>query len=177
MLDDKNLLLTSAYKSSRKTVLVAAIGQNNEIGYQGELPWSLPLEMKQFRLITLGKTVVMGRKTFSSIGFPLKDRKNIVLSRDTNLKIDDVTVCHSIDEVLTSTNDDLYVIGGASVYELFLPIATHAVISKIHSKFKADTFFNFSQSDWTHESSLIFEKDLNNEIEFEVVRFKKNTAL
>lgn len=163
--------------NNRRIVLVAAIGQNNEIGHQGKLPWNIPLEMKQFRLITLGKTVVMGRKTFDSIGLPLQGRKNIVLSRDVSLKIDGVTVCRSVDEVLASTKDDLYIIGGAGVYELFLPIATHAVISKIRRSFNADTFFRFNESDWVHESTSIFKRDLNNQIEFEMVRLKKNDTL
>ena len=112
--------------------------KNNLIGNKGQLPWYISEDMQHFKNITLGKTVVMGRKTFDSIGKPLKGRKNIVLTRNKNFKADCI-ITHSIEKVLKYK--DFIVIGGEEIYNQFLPLASKLYITLINEKFKGDKHF------------------------------------
>src|SRR3990167_2459998 len=103
--------------------LIAAIGKNNELGKGNTLLWHIPADMKHFREITRGHTVIMGRKTFESIGRPLPDRRNIVITRDKNYLRDSVDVVHSLEEAIMSArtplaeNEEIFIIGGAEIYK------------------------------------------------------------
>lgn len=121
--------------------LVWAQGQDGEMGYKGDLPWILPNDMRHFKRLTTGKTVVMGRRTFESIGCPLKGRYNVILSRHKKLYIPGVMVVNSPTELIEiADGKDLYVIGGAEIYRRFMPYADWLHITLIHDKFEADTF-------------------------------------
>ncbi|OQB11822.1 MAG: Dihydrofolate reductase [Firmicutes bacterium ADurb.Bin193] len=121
--------------------LIVAVDENYGIGIGGRLLASIPEDMKRFREMTLGKSVVMGRATFMSLpgSKPLKDRLNIVMSRDKNLRIEGAVVCHSVEEL--SRYDKLFVIGGQEIYALLLPYCKTAYITKIYKQFQADRFF------------------------------------
>ena len=105
--------------------IIAAMSENRVIGRHNKLPWHLPADMKHFKRLTMGKPVVMGRKTFESIGGPLPGRTNIVITRNLQYQTDHCIVAHSIDEAfdLAKTSNELMVIGGASFYEQALPLA------------------------------------------------------
>lgn len=113
------------------------------IGIENRLPWHLPADMKHFRALTLGKAVLMGRKTFESIGKPLADRINIVVTQDRQFRPEGVKVAHSIDEALTLASDqeEIMVIGGASFYAQLLPRAQRLYLTEIHQAFPGDAFF------------------------------------
>src|SRR3989338_6362266 len=102
--------------------LIAAIGKNNELGKDNALLWKLPADMKHFREITLLHTVIMGRKTFESMGKPLPNRRNIVITRDVKYKKEGVDIVHSLDKAIDSArnplteNEEIFIIGGAEIY-------------------------------------------------------------
>ena len=124
--------------------LIAAIEKNNELGKKNMLLWSLPADMKHFRETTSGHTVIMGRKTFESIGKPLPNRKNIVITRDLNYKKEGIEVVHSLEEAVKKTKkeEEIFVIGGAEIYKQAIGIADKLYITHIDAEEKsADAFF------------------------------------
>lgn len=123
--------------------LVAAMGRDRVIGFGNRLPWRLPADMKHFRSLTLGKPVLMGRKTFESIGKPLAGRTNIVVTQDRRFHPEGVHVTHSIEEALALTQDarEVMVIGGASFYGQILPRARRLYLTEIDHAFAGDAFF------------------------------------
>ena len=123
--------------------LIAAMGKDRVIGIDNRLPWRLPADMKHFRALTMGKPVLMGRKTFDSIGKPLPGRTNIVVSQDPGFHPEGVTVSRSIPEALAAGEDatEIMVIGGASFYAQLLPRAQRLYLTQIHHRFAGDAFF------------------------------------
>jgi len=124
--------------------IIAAIGKKNELGKKNALLWSLPADMKHFRETTKGHTVIMGQKTFESIGRPLPNRRNIVLTQDKDLKIDGVEIVYSPEEVenLLDKDAENFVIGGGMIYKLFIDRADKLYITHVNASFSdADTFF------------------------------------
>ncbi|MCI8409640.1 MAG: dihydrofolate reductase [Lachnospiraceae bacterium] len=127
--------------------LIVAVDKNWGIGYQNNLLVRIPADQRFFRETTTGKVVIMGRKTLESFpgGQPLKNRTNIVISKDRNYQVKDAIVVNSIKEALQKVEDvpteDIYVIGGASIYEQMLPLCDTAHITKIDYAYQADTFF------------------------------------
>ena len=113
--------------------------QNNLIGNNNSLPWHLPADLKFFKQQTLGKTLLMGRKTCESLPFVLPNRRNMVLSRNQSYTRKGFEVIHSMKEL--QQEPDLMVIGGAKIYQLMLPHATHLILTKIHQVFAGDTYF------------------------------------
>jgi len=132
-----------------KIVLVAAIGENNVIGRDGQLPWRLKSDLKHFRELTIGKPVVMGRKTFESIGKPLAGRTNIVLTRDLSVKVPGGALATSLDAALGYARDDarkrgvdeIMVIGGSDVFADTLPLARRLEITHVHAAPEGDAYF------------------------------------
>jgi len=130
--------------------IIAAIGKNNELGKANELLWKLPNDMKHFKETTTGKTVIMGRKTFQSIGRPLPNRRNIVVTRDETFAIDGIEVAHSLEEALRLVQDEeeAFIIGGGELYNQALPFTQRLYITHVDSAFDADTFFPEITSEW-----------------------------
>lgn len=127
----------------QKITLVAAIGKNYELGHENDLLWDLPIDMKHFLDRTFQKPVIMGRRTFNSIGKPLPKRRNIVISRSF-MGHENIELVHSIDESLKITNNEpeIMIMGGGEIYTQFLPYATNLSITRVHGEFPhADTFF------------------------------------
>lgn len=124
--------------------IIAAIGKNNELGKKNALLWSLPADMKNFRETTKGHTVIMGQKTFESIGRPLPNRRNIVLTQDKNFKTEGVEIVYSPEEAenLLSKDTENFIIGGGMIYKLFIDKADKLYITHVDAEFPdADTFF------------------------------------
>jgi dihydrofolate reductase len=127
---------------------VVAVGENGVIGSGGKLPWRLPSDLRLFRRLTLGKPVIMGRKTYASIGKPLEGRDNIVLTRDPSFKAEGVIVAPSIDvalerarELATARNaDEIAVIGGAEIFLALLPYADRIYLTRVHASPPGDTY-------------------------------------
>ena len=127
--------------------IIAAVDENWGIGYKGRLLVSIPRDQKHFREETTGKVVVLGRKTLETFpqGMPLQNRTNIILSQDKSFQVKGATVVHSIEELLEELkqypSEDIYIIGGESVYEQMLPYCDTAHITKIDHSYQADTYF------------------------------------
>ena len=123
--------------------LVVAMTRNRLIGRDNALPWRLPEDLKRFKAVTLGKPVLMGRRTFESIGRPLPGRTNLVLTRDAQWQAPGVTAVHSLEEALAQARDstELAGIGGAEIFGLLLPLAGRIYLTRIHADIPGDTFF------------------------------------
>jgi dihydrofolate reductase len=131
--------------------LIVAMAQNGVIGRGNSLPWRLPQDMKRFREYTLGKPVLMGRKTYESIGRPLRGRANLVLTRHRGWYAHGVIVVHSLEEALAQVGpgEELVVIGGAEVYRLVLPLARRIYLTHVHADVPGDTYFpDFDPTQW-----------------------------
>jgi len=146
--------------------LIWAMDDNRLIGVENRLPWKLPADMKWFRRHTLGKTIVMGRKTFESFGGkPLPERINIVVTRDLEYQAPGAIVVHSIEEALkaVSGQQEIFIIGGASFYEQMLPHADRLYVTHVHGVFSGDAWFPpFDMTQWrqvTREESRVDEKN------------------
>ncbi|MDR3416100.1 MAG: dihydrofolate reductase [Nevskia sp.] len=130
--------------------LVAAVAENGVIGRDGGLPWRLPEDLKRFRRLTLGNTVLMGRKTFESLGKPLDGRSNWVLTRQPGFAPAGVRVFHDLETVLAQPpQGQLMVIGGAELYRLTLPLAQRLELTRVHAAVEGDTRFpQFDPAQW-----------------------------
>lgn len=133
---------------------IAAVDNNWAIGFKGKLLVSIPNDQKMFRNETIGKVIVLGRKTLETFpnGLPLKGRLNIILSRDPNYKVKDAVVVHNDDELFGELkkyeSDDIYIIGGESVYKRYVKYCDTAIITKIDQAYESDAFFpNLDEDD------------------------------
>lgn len=162
--------------------LIVAVDKNWGIGYQNKLLVSIPEDMKFFRSETSGKVVVMGRKTLESFpnGLPLKNRTNIVLTKNPGYHVKGAVVCHSVEEVLEElkkySTEDVYIIGGDSIYKEFLPYCDVAHVTRIDHAYEADAFFpNIEEMpEWvlTGES----EEKTYFDLEFTFCRYERREA-
>ena len=120
--------------------LIVAVADSGVIGRDNSLPWHLPEDLKRFKRITMGKPIVMGRKTCESIGKPLPGRHNIVVTRDANYHRDGVTVVHGVDAAIAAAGDvpEIMIIGGADLFRLFLPRAGRVHLTRVHGDVDGD---------------------------------------
>ena len=145
--------------------LIAAMGRNRVIGKDNALPWRLPADMRHFRRVTMGKPVLMGRKTFESLGKPLAGRANIIITRDPAYEAPGCRVVHSIAEALTTAgvNEEIMVLGGADIFAQFLPHATRMYFTYVHGDFAGDSFFPaFDASAWQETARADHAADAEN---------------
>ena len=153
--------------------MIAAVGRNNELGKDNDLIFHFKSDMKFFRETTTGSTVVMGRKTFESLPKVLPNRRNIVISRNADLKIDGAEVCQSVEEALElCKNDNVFVIGGGKIYAEFLRYADKLYLTEIEADcVDADTFFpDFDKSQWKRE---VLAEHNENGVEFKHILYSK----
>jgi dihydrofolate reductase len=140
----------------KRVVLVAAVADNGVIGLGGDIPWHLPEDLRHFRTTTTGNTVLMGRRTFDSIGKPLPGRANVVVTRNRDWSAEGVYVVHSVDEGIERAQEldgDLMVIGGGDVYAAALPVADTQVLTEVHATPEGDTYYpDWDRSEWREVS-------------------------
>ena len=142
--------------------LVAAVSKNGIIGDGNKIPWNIPGELARFKKLTMGGTLIMGRKTFDSIGRPLPGRKTIVLTRDVNLKIPGCDIINSIEEVLPLElhKKEVFIVGGAEIYEQFMEHSNKIYLSVIQKDFEGDTVFPAIPSFFHEVSSVEVEASI-----------------
>lgn len=137
--------------------MIAAVAENNAIGINNKMPWYLPGDLRYFKAVTMGKPIIMGRKTFDSLRKPLPGRTNIVITRDDDWHHEGVKVVHSLDEALAlaedialiNGNDEVMVIGGAQIYKQALDKADRLYLTKVYQSFEGDAFFpDINESNW-----------------------------
>jgi dihydrofolate reductase len=151
--------------------LIVAMTKNRVIGYQNKMPWHLPAELAYFKRITTGHPIIMGRKTFESIGRPLPGRRNIVVSRNANFHAPGIEVTNSLENALMLCADEnAFVIGGASLYADALKLAQRLYVTEIEAELTGDTFFPvIDDSAWQEESRDVRCKDEKNIYELQFV--------
>lgn len=136
---------------------------NRVIGVDNKMPWHLSADLRNFKKITMGKPILMGRRTYESIGRPLPGRKNIIVSRNPDYRVENGYVYHSIDSALVSCaadHDEVMIIGGSSFYEAMLPKAGRLYLTQIHDDFEGDTFFpEFDADEWREIERLDITDD------------------
>ncbi len=142
--------------------IIAAVGENNELGKENDLVWHLPDDFKRFKQLTTGHHIIMGRKTFDSFPKLLPNRTHIVISRNTDLKKDGIKVVHSLEEALQKIEADNqpFIIGGGEIYKIGLSFAEKIELTRVHGSFDADTFFpEIPKEDWILISEEYHKKD------------------
>jgi len=130
--------------------LIVAHDKNRVIGYNNQMPWHLPGDLQYFKETTMGKPLIMGRKTFESIGRPLPGRRNIVITRNKEYHHEGIEVASSLEEALklAGNEKEIMVIGGEQIFKLALPIADRLYITQIYHEFKGDTYFPEYGDEW-----------------------------
>lgn len=150
----------------RMISFLVAMDQNRVIGKDNKLPWHLPADLKYFKELTMGHPIIMGRKTYESIGRPLPGRENIIITRNKDYTAEGCTVIHSISEVKElneKRDDELFVIGGAEIFEQTFSIADRLYITMIEAVFEGDTYFpDFNEDEWVVVSKEKGVKDERN---------------
>ena len=150
-----------------KISMIAAMGKNRVIGLNNKMPWHLPADLQWFKKTTLGSPIIMGRKTYESIGFPLPGRLNIILSRNKDLKIKGCSVVNSLDAALKLARevdkDEVFITGGAHLYNKFLVDADRLYLTLIDETFDGDTFFpDYTQYEWEQVAKVKHASDDKN---------------
>lgn len=140
--------------------VIVAVAENGVIGDKNTLLWHISEDLRNFKRVTSGHPVIMGRKTFDSLGRPLPNRTNVVITRQ-NLEIEGCKVVHSLEEALSlfSPEEELFVIGGAQIYAEALPVADRFYLTRVHHAYEGDTSFpKWNESEWTLMESERFER-------------------
>lgn len=154
--------------------IIVAVAENNAIGKDNDLIWYISDDLKRFKRLTTGHTILMGRKTYESLpNGALPKRENVVITRDKNLKLNKCTMLYSIEEAIkkyAQSEEEVFVIGGGSIYEKLLPYANKIFLTKVHSSFKADVFFpELEVGKWKIAAEEHHEKGEKNEFDFSFI--------
>lgn len=145
--------------------IIVAISENNAIGKDNQLLWHLPADLKYFKNRTTGYTVIMGRKTFDSIGKPLPNRRNIIITRQKELTLSGCEVYHSLEDAIAHCEGEkeIFIIGGDSIYKESLPLINKIYLTQVHQTFEADAFFPvLNMNEWNIIKKEDFEADEKN---------------
>lgn len=157
--------------------IIAAAGENNELGKDNDLVWHLPNDFKRFKQLTTGHHIIMGRKTFESFPKPLPNRVHIVITRNKNYQKEGIIVVSSIEEALEKAKEDSqpFIIGGGEIYKQSLPFAKKMELTRVHGTFEADTFFpDVDKDDWRLLNKEFHEKDERHKYAFTYETWVKN---
>jgi dihydrofolate reductase len=153
--------------------LIVAHANQNVIGFKGDMPWSLPADLKRLKNLTEGNTIVMGRNTLDTLGKPLPNRKNVVLTRNEEFVSEGVEVIHHIDEI-KNLEGKIFIFGGADVYEQTMPLVDEMYITRIHETFAGDTFFpEYDITEWEIVDITPGEVDEKNRYAHEFLHLKR----
>jgi len=149
--------------------IIVAASLNNIIGKDNSLIWRQSADLKRFKELTTNKTVVMGRKTYDSIGKPLPNRRNIVITRQ-NIEIPGCEVVNSLEEAL-KLDDEIFIIGGGEIYQKSIILAHKVFLTRIHVTVEGDTYFPQLGDEWKIEKSEFFNKDDKNQFDYEFINY------
>ena len=158
--------------------IIVAVAENNVIGKDNKLIWHLPEDLKRFKKLTTGHTIIMGRKTFESLGRVLPNRKHVILCNDMELNIEDENVevledISMLKQYIDSTEEN-FIIGGATIYKLLLPYANKIYLTLIHEKFEGDVFFpEIDEREWKVVETEKGLKDEKNPYDYEYITYTR----
>ncbi|WP_407430066.1 dihydrofolate reductase [Arcticibacter sp.] len=156
--------------------IIVAIDENYGIGKDNQLPWHLPADLKYFKAVTTGHTVIMGRKTYDSMGKALPNRRNIVISRQKKLDLQDASLVHSLEEAISlcSSDEEVFIIGGAEIFRQAIPLISFMYITRIGHRFDADTFLKgIDWNEWEEISREDREPDEKNAYKYSFLKYQK----
>lgn len=145
-----------------QVTLIVAASNNNVIGVNNQMPWHLPNDFKYFKANTMDHSIIMGRKTYDSIGKPLPGRRNIILTRDQNYQNSEVDIANSISEVFNYCRDEreIFILGGADIFKQALALANRVLLTRVHADIQGDTFFpELNPAEWQLVSQDMHFKD------------------
>lgn len=170
-----NLTSEPGPDAEKSITIIAAMARDRAIGRDGGMPWRLPGELRHFKRTTMGKTIVMGRITWESIGHPLPGRQNIVISRSENYRAKGCLVVDSLQAAIrASGSNEVMVIGGGQLYSQALPLASRMVLTLIDCSPEADTWFpDWEDSEWRVVSRKLHMADESNDYDFEIVELTR----
>ena len=157
-------------------IIIAAIARNNALGKDNQLIWHLPADLKRFKRVTSGHHVIMGRKTYESLGKPLPNRTNIIISRNKDFKADGCIVKNSLEEAIESATEDgtPFILGGAEIYKQAIKTADLLDLTFVHHDFEADVFFpEIDPEIWEEISRQDFKADEKNKYDYSFVTYKR----
>jgi len=155
--------------------IIAAIGKNRELGKDNDLIWHLPNDLKRFKKVTSGHDVIMGRKTYESLGRPLPNRTNIIITRNTNYKAEGCIVLNSLEAALkTATDSNPYILGGGNIYRQAIKIADVLDLTLVDATLDADVFFpEIDTTVWKETSREDFKADEKHKYNYSFVTFER----
>ena len=153
--------------------IIVATSKNRVIGNKNSLIWYLPADLKHFKSLTVGSAIIMGRKTYESIGKPLPNRRSIIITRDENLQIKDCEVVNSLEEALLLCNNDCFIIGGGEIYKQSLSIADELYLTLIDEEFEGDTYFPEIDENWFESERQDFEPDNKNKYKYSFIKYER----
>lgn len=157
--------------------IIAAIAANNALGKDNQLIWHLPADLKRFKKTTLNHAVIMGRKTYESLGKTLPNRTNIVITRDKNYKVEGCVVVNSLKDALKAAaeiDENPFILGGAEIYKQVMPYTDKLDITFVHHQFEADVYFpEIDKTIWKETSREDFKADENNKYDYSFVTFER----
>lgn len=159
-----------------KLALIVAASENDVIGANGDLPWRLSADLKRFKSLTMGHHIIMGRKTFDSIGRLLPGRKTVIVTRQSDHDVKGAIVVHSVEAALEVVSEDPhpFVTGGAEIYQLMLPHVQEIFLTRVHAEIDGDTRLpEIDWSQWKKVESERFPADARNEIDYSFERFER----
>lgn len=156
--------------------IIVATDKAGLIGKDNDLPWKLSADLQYFRRVTMGKPIIMGRKTHESIGRPLPGRKNIIISSNEDYKVASCDVCHSVEQALVACGDveEAMVMGGASLYKVFLPHANKLYLTLVDAELEGDTWFpEWDRNDWLQISREDHPADDKNDYPYSFIVYQR----
>ena len=158
--------------------IIVAASENGAIGKDNQLLWRLPEDLKRFKRLTLNHTMIMGRKTFESIGKPLPGRTSIVITRQQDFQPEGVIVVDSLEQAIKEAenrgDNETFVIGGGEIYKQALSLSDRIYLTKVHTKMEGDTFFNIpNETEWTEISQIHFPSDEKHQFSFDFIDLEK----
>jgi dihydrofolate reductase len=161
-----------------KLSLIVAVAENGVIGHNNQLIWHLPNDLKQFKRLTTGHCIIMGRKTFESIGKPLPNRTSIIISRNLDFQVEGCITANSLENAISEAkkieSEEAFVIGGAEIYRLALPIIDKIYLTEVHQTFEGDTFFpEIDKTIWKETHREDFETDEKHKVKYSFVELEK----
>lgn len=159
-----------------EVIIVVAVAKNNVIGRDGKLPWHLPSDLQHFKKTTMGFPLIMGRKTFESIGRPLPGRDNIVLTRDPSLQLPGCIVVHTFEDAVEhcGSEEKVFIIGGAEIFRIALPFTDTIIVTALERDVEGDVYFEPINTD---EFELVDQKDYDEEEPYQILRYERTKVL
>jgi dihydrofolate reductase len=153
--------------------IIVAMSNNRVIGNNNELIWKLSSDLKRFKELTTGHPVVMGRKTYESIGRPLPNRRNIIITRNLEYEVEGCETVSSLEEALLLTNNNCFIIGGGEIYKQSLEVADKIYLTLVHKDFEGDTSFPELGKEWATIDTKDFEADEKNEYNYSFIEYDR----